>query len=109
MPLVQFESKMTMIANAGADPWPAHPVTAPIEIGEVQGTTRNVGVSGVVFDSPASFAVGSAISFVISMRSGTEAPVRLECSGIVTENRATAGGTHQTAATIQTIRITGST
>lgn len=77
----------------------------PIEIGGVRGMTRNVGAGNVVFGSPRSFAVGSAISFTISTPSETESPVRFECSGIVTADRQSASGGFETAATIDSIRI----
>ena len=97
---------MTTIANADGYVWPSHSVSMPIEIGEVRGTTRNVGVTGVVFDSPVRFAPGSIISFVISMRSETQAPVRLECEGVVTRDGSSKNGDYEIAATIATIRIT---
>ena len=73
----------------------------PIEIGDVHGTTRNVGVDSVVFASPVSFAVGSEISFVIS----TPTEIRFQCSAVVTEDQVIPGGGFQTAAIIQSIRI----
>ena len=76
----------------------------PIEVGGVRGTTSNVGADNVVFASPASFAVGAAIRFVISTPAGAEAPLRVECSGVVTGERAREGG-FETSATIETVHI----
>ena len=75
---------MTNIVNADGQSWPCHSVAMPIDIGTVRGTTRNVGVDHVVFTSPVPFAVGSAISFVIS----TATEIRFECSGTVTDDLA---------------------
>ena len=85
--------------------WPCHDVAMPIEIGNVRGTTRNVGVDNVVFASPVSFRIGTVISFVISTPAETAAPVRLECSGIVTNDHENPSGGFETAATIDSIRI----
>lgn len=73
----------------------------PIEIGDIHGTTRNVGVDSVVFASPVSFAIGAEIRFVIS----TSTEIRFECSGVVVGDRQSPGGGFETAATIQSIRI----
>jgi hypothetical protein len=85
--------------------WPSHDVAMPIAIGDVRGTTRNVGVDSVVFASPVSFDVGSVISFVISTRQETA----LECRGTVTDDQESASGGFETAATIDSIRIVPST
>lgn len=92
---------MTSVPYSDGQPWPCHDVAMPIEIGSVRGTTRNVGVDNVVFASPVSFAVGSAISFVIS------APdeIRFECSGTVTDDHENPSGGFDIAATIDSIRI----
>jgi len=82
-------------------PWPCHDVAMPIAIGDVRGTTRNVGGDSVVFASPVPFAVGSVISFVISTRQETA----LECRGVVTNQQESPGGGFETAATIDSIRI----
>jgi hypothetical protein len=92
---------MTMLHTADGPPWPCHNLAMPIAIGDVHGTTRNVGVDSVVFLSPVSFAVGSEISFVIS----TPADFRFQCSAVVTEDRESPSGGFQTAASIQSIRI----
>jgi hypothetical protein len=81
--------------------WPCHDVAMPIAIGDVRGTTRNVGVDSVVFASPVSFAVGSTISFVISTRQQTA----LECRGVVLNEHESPSGGFETAATIDSIRI----
>ena len=96
---------MTTAPQHDGHSWPCHDVAMPIEIGNVRGTTRNVGVDNVVFASPVSFAVGSAISFVIA------APdeLRLECRGVVLNDRQNPAGGFETAATIDSIRIVPST
>ena len=76
-------------------------MAVPIDIGGVRGTTRSVGVENVIFASPASFAVGSEISFVIS----TFTEIRFECSGVVTHDHRSPSGGFETAAAIQSIRI----
>lgn len=98
-------SYMTILPSLDGPPWPSHSVAMPIEIGSVRGTTRNVGVDNVVFASPVSFAIGSAISFVI------DAPeeLRFVCSGVVTNDRQNPAGGFETAATIDSIRIVPST
>src|SRR6266511_1189644 len=97
--------QMTSLTHHDGHPWPCHDVAMPIEIGNVRGTTRNVGVDNVVFASPASFRVGSVISFVISTPAETAATVRLEGSGIVTNDHENPSGGFETAATIDSIRI----
>jgi hypothetical protein len=77
----------------------------PIEIGEVRGTTRNVGAGNVVFASEVSFAVGSAISFVIFTPAAAAAPMRLECRGVVTRQLESPNGGFETAATIDSVHI----
>jgi hypothetical protein len=99
-----FPRMTTIISSVDDHPWPSHDVAMPIEIGAARGTTCSVGVDGVVFASPASFEVGSAISFVILMAAETQEPVRLECRGVVTGGRPAPDG-FETAATIETIRI----
>lgn len=99
MPPVQFE--MTDIVNADGHSWPCHSVAMTIEIGKVRGTTRRVGVDHVVFASPVSFPVGSAISFVIS----TATEIRFECSAVVTDDQESPGGGFETAARVESIRI----
>src|SRR2546423_3233588 len=97
--------QMTSLTPHDGHPWPCHDVAMPIEIGNVRGTTRNVGVDNVVFASPVSFRVGSLISFVISTPAETAAPVRLECSGIVTNDHENPSGGFSTPATIHSIPI----
>jgi len=96
---------MTSLTHHDGHSWPCHDVAMPIEIGDVRGTTRNVGVDNVVFASPVSFRVGSVISFVISTPAETAAPVRVECRGIVTNDNENPGGGFEIAATIDSIRI----
>jgi hypothetical protein len=96
---------MTSLTQHDDYSWPCHDVAMPIEIGDVRGTTRNVGVEHVVFASPVSFRVGSVISFVISTPAQTAAPVRLACRGIVTNDNENPSGGFETAATIDSIRI----
>ena len=91
----------TSLAYPDGHPWPCHNVVMPIAIGDVHGTTRNVGVDNVVFASPVSFAVGSEISFVIS----TATEIRFQCSGVVTNDQQHPDGGFEIAATIQSIRI----
>jgi|GEM_PF-6793690 len=85
--------------------WPSHSVAMPIEIGEVRGTTRNVGADAVVFAAPVPFPVGSAISFVLSPPAETAAPVRLECRGVVVRGEVRPDGGFETTATIDSVRI----
>ncbi len=85
--------------------WPCHDVSMPIEIGDVCGTTRNAGAGKVVFASPAPFAVGSAISFVITTPAETTALLRFACSGTVINAQEVPNGGFETAATIDSIRI----
>ena len=79
-------------------------MAVPIDIGGVRGTTRNVGGGSVVFASPASFAVGSAISFVLITPAEPAALLRFACSGTVTQNQAIDSG-FETAATIDSIHL----
>ena len=92
---------MTSVPNSDGHAWPCHSVAMPIAIGDVHGTTRNVGVDNVVFASPVSFGVGSEISFVIC----TATELRFACSGIVTGDQQRPEGGFEIAATIQSIRI----
>jgi len=92
---------MTAIESSEDQSWPCHDLAMPIEIGGVRGTTRNVGVDHIVFASPMSFSVGSAISFVIS----TPTEIRFECSAVVTNEQESPGGGFETAASIHSIRI----
>jgi hypothetical protein len=99
-------SFMTSLPNTDDGPrWPSHNVAMPIEIGNVRGTTSNVGVDNVVFASDVSFAVGSPISFVIA----APEELRLECCGVVTYDRQNPAGGFETAATIDSIHIVPST
>ncbi|HEV2722817.1 MAG TPA: hypothetical protein VG323_22525 [Thermoanaerobaculia bacterium] len=87
------------------DAWPCHSVAMPIEVGDVRGVTSNVSADNVVFDSPASFAVGTAIDFVIAPPSAGAAPLRLYCRGVVTAERVRGDGRFETSATIDLLRI----
>lgn len=92
---------MTSVPSYDSQPWPCHDLAMPIDIGGVRGTTRSVGADNIVFASPVPFAVGSAISFVLS----APEEIRFECSGIVTNDHESPGGGFEIAATIASIRI----
>lgn len=103
--MMRHSVQMTAMTNSDAESWPCHDLAMPIEIGDVRGTTRNVGVDNVVFASSVSFAVGSPISFVIA----APEEIRIECCGVVTDDRQDSAGGFETAATIDSIRIVPST
>ncbi len=68
------------------------PLTIPVELEEGRGTTRDVSLSGVFFETDQSFAPDERVSLVLVLeRSSPGRPIRLQCEGRVV--RVTSSGT----------------
>jgi hypothetical protein len=61
---------------------PRYALAVPIAIGDVSGTTRDVGVGGVRFDSPIPFELQQSISFALTVGRPSEA-ITVRCVGVV--------------------------
>ena len=59
-------------------------IPIPVELEEGRGTTRDVSLSGVFFETDQSFAPGEQVSLIMVLeRASPDRPIRLQCEGRV--------------------------
>jgi len=56
------------------------PTELPVDLGTAKGTTRNVSATGIFFETDASYAFGSSISFAVGLDTPT-GKMLLKCHG----------------------------
>ena len=83
---------------------PRYNVSLPIAAGDVKGTTRNLGVTGVSFVAPANFPVDQAISFSITL-SPEPTGLTMNCHGVVKRTTRIKDGQFEIVATIETLDL----
>lgn len=60
------------------------PIAIPVELERGKGVTRNVSLSGVLFQTEAAFSPGEQIRMVLVLeRASPDRPIRLQCEGRV--------------------------
>ena len=81
---------------------PRYDLAVPIDVDGVRGTTRNVSMNGVIFNSPVQMEIGREIRYVVFLRAGN---CHLHCRGRVIRQRATFGGGYDTGASIDSFAM----
>ena len=83
---------------------PRYDVTLPISVGNLRGTTRNVGVTGVRFVAPAALTVEEKIEFTVVLAPEPNS-LTMNCSGVVKRATRLKDGQFEIVATIDALDL----
>ena len=83
---------------------PRYDVALPITVGNLRGTTRNLGVNGVSFVVPAALRLEETIAFSILL-SPEPNPLAMNCTGVVKRSTRTNEGQFEIVATIDDLQL----
>lgn len=83
---------------------PRYDVALPIAVGNLRGTTRNLGVNGVSFVAPAALRLEETINFAILLSPEPNA-LTMNCTGVVKRSTRTKDGQFEIVATIDELQL----
>ena len=87
---------------------PRYNIALPITAGNVRGTTRNLGVSGVSFIAPAALSVDESVTFSIVLEPEPR-PLTMNCTGVVKRATPLKDGRFEIALTIDALDLDSGT